>query len=373
MRNNYIVDYNKALKNRDLLDDFLNNKIDFLESSDYLESTKQNYWGLFNQFVHDFEKMYNKDLAMFNEEDVKSIIKSKLTTSASSLYVLKSLINGYEEWALKIGLNPTYNPCNGWDLRDIAIINVTSLREKYVSLDELFELWEEVKHLETIDYQIFATVLLARVGLKGDKWSEIRYLKMQDIDLDNYIINATDRNENNLENVKVVKQINIDDRILEILVGANNQTSNIRKKFDKTREKDYVNLEYIIRSTETEIVSNPLIRTSIVTFFKETGTKYIPAKNLFLNAEIDELINIKNSSEIQKLTTSDFREVVKEFEGKDSSNIAFKLKEYYQFITGDEDILNLNIKYDKEGNRIFPPGFKDYPRDRRRKKRNDEN
>lgn len=353
MRQKYIVDYNKALIEKESLDTFLQNKINFLEEVYDADITKQNFWRCFNNYIHEFEEMYDKDLAMFNESDVQSVIKAVMTTSTSFLYLLKSVINSYEEWALKTGLNPTYNPCNGWDLKDIIIVNVSDIKDNYISIEELFELWGKVQDNEIIDYQEFATVLLARLGLKGSKWSELKYLKIEDIDFDNYVINVTDRNEDNINSVNVIKKIDIDKGILDVLIQANNQTGNVRKKFDKIRTKEFLNREFILKSTESEIINDTLIRANIVSFFKNTNSKYIPAKNLFRNAEVDELLRIKEDKKWKKLDMDDFTQVVQEFDLKDSYNVALKLKEYYTFITGDDDFLNLNGVYDKDGNRIY--------------------
>ena len=71
-----------------------------------------------------------------------------MTTDLSTIASLKSLINGYEEWALETGLNPNYNPCSNWETREIAIINEEKIKKNYISLDDLFALWDKTKDLD---------------------------------------------------------------------------------------------------------------------------------------------------------------------------------------------------------------------------------
>ena len=354
MFSNYIVDYNRALREFNNLDEFSKNKIKFLEEKKYADTTKQNYWSMFNNNVHDLEIMYNKDLAMFNEMEVLSIIKTKMSTDLSTIASFKSLINGYEEWALEVGLNPTYNPCSNWGTREIAIINDEKIRKNYISIDDLFALWDKTKdRAKIITVHEFAIVLLARLGLKGSQYKELRYLKMQDIDLDSYIINVTDRDQDNLEDVKVVKKINIDKRILDVLIQANKQEYMRKKAYHKISEEEFVDTEYILKSTKGRVIDQMAIRKGIIDFFTEVDREYIPAKDLFRNAEIDTLIKIKRTKKWNKLDMKDFVEVIEEYELKKSYNIALKLKDLYIKITGDDDIIYGKYSYDENGNRII--------------------
>ncbi|MDC4245577.1 hypothetical protein [Clostridium perfringens] len=350
--NNYIPDYKVALEIKDKLDIFLLNKINFLEAKQHNDFTKLNYWIVFNKYIYEFEKMYNKDLSMFNEEEVKNIIKSRVTKQIDTLAYLKSVINTYEEWALEVGLNPTYNPCQGWDVKDVAIINKDKVKEEYVTIDDLFDSWERTKKdaNNNLSYQEFATVLLARVGVKGEKWNELKFLKLTDIDFDKGVINVTNRESEDQSNIEVVKKIEVEKRILEVLAKAEKETFKNVKKNKGIQIVEFVESDYLIKSIDTRNISNIHLRSNIVNFFKEIKEKYIAGKDLFRCAEIDALLEIKERN--GRLNNGDFKDVVQRFELKDPSVIYLRLKDRYINVTDDKRIDKLNIyRYNKNGSR----------------------
>lgn len=353
--------YESVINNiHSIKDDFLRNKIKFLEDKEnnYAEITKKNFWRTFYNVIYEFEKMYNKDLGMFNEEDIRTFIKSQNTNSSSYIDYLKSLLNRYEEWALKTGVNPTYNPCNSLDFKEFAIINKKDLRDKYIKVEELIELWEINKNKEFANYQEAALVLLIRLGLKGKNWSEVKYFKLEDIDFHNNLINVTDRNEANINGNKIIKRIKVNQDIIDILVESRKERV-YRKKFrdNMVLDIEYKETPYLIKvltSFKDVIIGATAFRTSIVNFFNIIEYNYIPAKNLFKNAEIDMLLEAKHTKKWNKLDTNDFKHVVKFYEGIDKSgSLATKLKDYYIFVTKDNDIIDTRLKYDHDGNRII--------------------
>lgn len=353
--------YESVLNDIDnITDEFLRNKIKFLEdkNNNYAEITKKNFWRTFYNAIYEFEKMYNKDLGMFNEEDIRTFIKSQNTNSSSYIDYLKSLLNKYEDWALKTGVNPTYNPCDNLDFKEFAIINKKDLRDKYIKLEDLLQLWEINRTKEFANYQEAALVFLIRLGLKGKNWSEVKYFKLDDIDFDNNCINVTDRNENNINCNTIIKRIKVDKDIIDILLKANEE-SVYKKKFrgDIILDVEYKESPYLIKvltSSKDNVIGTTAFRSSIINFFNIIEYNYIPAKNLFKNAEIDMLLEIKPTKKWNKLDTDDFKHVVKFYEGTDKpGSSATKLKDYYASVTKDDDIIDVRLKYDENGNRFF--------------------
>ncbi|EGT3606766.1 phage lytic cycle repressor MrpR family protein (plasmid) [Clostridium perfringens] len=350
-----LSNYEIALQNIDILDKYLKNKMRYLEDSDYTEVVKKNMWKNFYNRVWKYEKRINKELGMFNEEDIKGFIKSQYTNSMPLIVFLGSLLNGYEEWALKTGINPTYNPCNNLDFKEFAMIDAQDLRDKYIAIDELLDKWEENKHKEFARYQEFALVLLIRLGLKGKSWNEVKYFKYEDIDFKNNILRVTNRDENNIGD-KIIKNIKVSDEVLEIFERANKENEfEIIRGTKKIWE--YKNTPYLIKVLPTssdEIISTSTFRNSIAHFFEIIESNYIPAKNLFKDAELDALQEIKDNSNFGKLETNDFVKVVEYYENAKSINTAAtKLKEYYIFVTKDNDIMDSRHIFDENGNRII--------------------
>ncbi|MGL6184851.1 MAG: hypothetical protein ACRC1T_05675 [Clostridium chrysemydis] len=353
-----LYNFNIAIENRNLLDEFLNNKINFLIEEYEDKLTKMNYWKTFYNKIYGFEISFNKDLALFNEMEIESILRSQYTTSPGFLKYLKSLLNKYEEWALKVGLNPTYNPVPAINININEIIDTKNIRSKYVTLDELFDMWESIDNYDK-DYQEFAAALLPRLGLKGKNWDEVKCLKYDDIDFKNNIINVTNRNKNNLYEDTIVKRISFDERVAEILEKAYTSEHKI-KVFGSNRNEEI--LEYkkngliikkIDRDDKEEIIGSPYFRNLLQSFFKKADEQYIAAKDLFRAAEIDKLLEIKNNKEWGKLENNDFKDVLEEFEGESTNSKYTALRDHYIIVTKDTDILSNRYKYDENGNRII--------------------
>lgn len=384
--------YKDALEQYDSLDKFLKNKIKFLESKEILnENSKNVAWTKLRNDVYMFEVMWNKDLALFNEDDVRMVLSSVVAGTLNSAKTLKSVINQYEIWALKTGLNPASNPCDTIDVKKIAIPVRTMIDVSVISINELFELWDYIQtypneYCDRVTYQNFAMILLMRVGLKGKKqWNELMYLKEEDIDFENGLINVTNRDKDVVDGKKqleVVKTLTVDERILEVIkkaieekgyeyefsIGRGNQGS-IRK------ENEYIDYGYIIKPEQEqgEFINSTVFRKRIENFFKAGERTYISARDMFRNAKLDMILDIKKVK--GKLEIKDFKDVQDFYEPYQTSETAYlNLKEFYESYTGDIVIGNVRGKSEeqkrKEKKEFLRKYYFEVTKEKRRKARN---
>lgn len=364
-----INSYESAIENYDYLDEYRKNKVDYLLEKKLNKLTNKNLWRTFNNIFYRFEKSNNKDLAMFSKRDVERMFKLIPSSSMNTFKMYLSQLNNYELWAIERGINPTGdNPCADLNIHDLVYINQKELKLKYIDWDYIFELKNRILNLrqgtEDIDRvteQNFLLLCLIRLGLKGNKWSEVLYLKEEDIDFENRVITVTNRNEkteNGEEPLQIVKKIEIeDDRIIDLikesqLVEGYVFTKKIKNGLDC--EKRYMNTGYLVKAEvgQKTVLTPSIFRSRLAVIFESVGEPYIPAKDIFRCAELDMLYDLKEESRTNKLSIDDFINTHLFFEPYATQSGYVSLKELYTNITGDDDILKKTMRYDEEGNRI---------------------
>ncbi|MEG1310506.1 MAG: hypothetical protein RR942_06410 [Romboutsia sp.] len=368
--------FDSAMNMYNQLPVFLKNKVDFLNERKFTHSTCKNVYRTFYKLVYQIEQLKNKDLSQFNRDDVIELIQSVPTSSMNTIKHAFSVIKGYETWAIENGLNHSgEDPTQKINLKEIAIVNSRKIKNNYISYDEIFDMWQKIKtgqneECDQITEQNLALVLLIRMGLRGNKWSEVLFLEKDDIDFENKIIHVTNRDQDVLDgkkNLENVKDIDIkDDRIINILKEAlevkeyTYERGVAKTKVDVTRVFEDSNF-IIKREVGYPIITPTIFRNRLALFFSAAEEKYIAAKDLFKCAELDMIFEIKNKSKYNKLFISDFLHVHKFFEPKATSSGYVTIKELYTNMTGDNDILKENWLLDKEGNRVeYIPDYSKY-------------
>ena len=370
--------FNSARKMYSDLPVYLKNKIDYLRDRKYTGSTCKDRYRVFFATIYDIEKLKNKDLSQFNKEDVIELIQSIPTSHINTLRYVLSVIRGYEVWAIENGLNHSgEDPTQNIKFKEIAIVNVAKLKNNYISYDELFNLWENVRlckmpECDKITAQNFALLLLIRMGLFGKSWSEVLYLEKSDIDFDKKVIHVTNRTADTIaKDIKpeIIKDIDIkDDRILKILAEALNVKSyTYEKGVAKSKilfTKYFEDSDFVIkREVGYSEITPTILRNRLTVLFKCLEESYIAPRDLFRCAELDMLLEIKEQSDFDKLYVNDFMRVHKHFEPNATTSGYTSLKEIYSSITGDSDILKDNWLVDDNGNRMeFVPDYSKYRR-----------
>ncbi|MBM7836308.1 hypothetical protein [Clostridium sardiniense] len=395
MNSNEALTYKEALSSYDRLDNFLQNKVKYLESRTELsENSKSVMWTKFRKDIHTFEYIWDKDLALFNEDDIKKVLGSIIGGTLSPAKTLLSIINRYEVWAMSVGLNTASNPCDTINLTSLVTVTKTIVDNTIISIDELFELWDYIqtypnRFCDRVTYQNFAMILLMRIGLKGEKqWNEVMYLKEEDINFEDGIINVTNRDKDVVEGKKpleVVKEISVEPRILKVIKRAIEEKEyeynfNAGRGSQATIKKSnfYIDYGYIIKPEQDqgEIINSTVFRKRLSNFFDAAERKFISAKDIFRNAKLDMLLDLKESK--GQLDIQDFKIVQDYFEPYLKSNTSYmSLKEFYVSYTQDDDILGTrdmtNSKSEEEKREERKQFFRDYYqnvlKERRRKQK----
>ena len=345
--------YDEAVERYDELPYFLQNKIKYLESKKNLkEKTKYTMWISFRKKIYPFEYRWNKDLALFNKENVEKILISVAGVTIGSAKNLQSVMNGYEIWALQTGLNPGLNPVERVLLKNIVKPDRLMMENTIISIDELFELWNYIqtapnKICHRLTYQNFAMILLIRIGLNGLKeWNEVLYLKKEDIDFDEGIIYVTNRDkevEEGKKTLEVVKEIYVEDRILKVIKRAMEEEGYSysyragRNNALMQKDKKYVDYGYVIKPEEEqgEIINSTIFRKRIENFFEASERNFIKGEDIFRNSKLDILFDIKKKN--GEVSIEDIKNINDYFEPYlkgDSTYTA--LREFYAAYTGDK-------------------------------------
>lgn len=335
----------------------------YLEESDLADITKTSYRYDYNNFIEMFELAKNKGLQDFNEDDIIEIINSMPTSSRTVKYKMFKMIEQFEEWALERGFNHSYNPCTNIDFNKVVEINKSMLESKYISMEDSYNVCEKAK-INGTDYQDIVAFMLCRYGLKGKEWNEVRFLRWEDVDFENKVINVTNRDSDEFDesDLKVIKRIKIDDRMINYINAAKEETSYERDtrsiNKDTFREFKYMDYGYVCKATETNdevVISFAALRYRIVNLYKAAGIKRISMKDLVKSKKIDNLnailtykrIEFKDQFEKDKtridfklLTNYDFMTVQEYYEVDSSKSAYFSLKKDYEGLFGSENVIS---------------------------------
>lgn len=335
----------------------------YLKESDLADITKKSYMYDYNNFVEMFEKAKSKGLENFNEDDVIEIINSMPTSSRTVKYKMFKMIEQFEEWALQRGFNHSYNPCTNIDFNKVVEINKSILESKYIDLEEAYKVCEKAK-TKGVDYQDIVAFMLCRYGLKGKEWIEVRFLRWEDVDFENKVINVTNRDDDEFDesNLKIIKRIKIDDRMINYLYAAKEETTYEKDtralNKDTFREFKYMDFGYVCKVTENTnevAITFTVLRNRIVNLYKAVGMNRISMKDLVKSKKIDDLNDIlkykriefkeefekdNTRQDLNTLTNYDFMIVQEYYEVDSSQSAYFSLKKDYELLFGKDQVLN---------------------------------
>lgn len=335
----------------------------YLKESDLADITKKSYQYDYSNFVEMHEKSKNKGLEDFNEDDIIEVINSIPSSSRTVKYKMFKMIEQFEEWALQRGFNHSYNPCTNIDFNKVVEINKSILESKYIDLEDAYDICEKAR-MNGIYYQDIIAFMLCRYGLKGKEWSEIRFLRWEDVDFDNKFINVTNRDDDEFDenDLKVIKKIKIDDTMVNYLLLAKEETT--FKKYTRALEKKtfreftYMDFGYVCKVTENSnevTITFTMLRNRIVNLYKAAEVKRISMKDLVKSKKIDDLNDIlrykrtefkgefeKDNTrlDLNTLTNYDFMIVQEYYEVDSSQSAYFSLKKDYELLFGKDQVFN---------------------------------
>lgn len=267
-------------------------KADWLENNkEYSQATKRTYWVLINNNICSTEKILDKDLHVFSEENIKEVLNR--VDNMKTATILKSIISKYTNSNL---------------IRNIEIKS----KIKYQSLGEFYEI---IKNLKCSDVDKMILVL-ARYGVNTQ---DIVNIKWKQVSKDKLVLKLNDRIE-----------LPIDKRFIEYLDRAYKCTS-----YDyKTSTLNYIDKGYIIKvsdKTELDVLNRDSLYTRVKALSNNNGLARISLRELNSYRQYDLLFYIiKQKGEVKY---DDVREVLKVLYGNSTKNKDQYLKERFEMIS----------------------------------------
>lgn len=336
---NYIVDNNlekTEQKKQDILgsyDKFQHRKINFLNELYDKYNTKHSYFNMYNNNMHNFEQVFNKDLMYFSPMEITNIISGFTFMSESMKRSLLSFCTQYcEYWVGKGKINT--NPCEGISFNE-SIKNSTKLLKS--------KIYEKEYILKVVDLIIekgnpnhAKPLLLARMGILGKQAEYMRNLKWGDIDVLNNMIAIS--NEDNT-NRKIVK---VDKWMIDKLISIQSL-----RKSDK--EIEYVSIDpnrYVLEARSGGALNYNTLNGWMRAGCESAEITRISFAELMFTRQIEQLLRRRKN---HRLTTDDMTDVANETELENVKiTRAIVLKQRYEELTGDKVFRGLNNKLEGE-------------------------
>lgn len=228
-------------------DDYQKSKLKFLNECYSSLKTRIAYWALYNNNLHFDEVNKKKDLKYFSTVELKALIQSAfgMNTTKSSI---GSFLNMYFRWASKRG-DISINPYLGIKTSVINKNSKRMLESKLYGQKLFYELCEDMEDNTKLPNII--PFILARYGIAGEKLHYMRYLKWEDIDRNQYLVNIVKREKNESGKIEetLISTLPVDSKFIEWIDKAKLYTETTEaelmqdrdtvKKKNKVRYADY--------------------------------------------------------------------------------------------------------------------------------------
>lgn len=323
-------------------DDFQLDKISFLNELYDNYNTKYSYFNLYNNYIHNFEKVFDKDLMFFSSHEIANIISSCTFISESTKKTLLTFSTQYcEYWRNKGKIN--INPCEGLSYNKSIKNSEKLLKSKLYSKEEILNIIHEACKLKPcnnkpcenkipkeINLNFIKPLILARMGIVGKQAIYMRNLKWKDINIDNCEI--TIHNEDFTE----AKTIKVDKWAIDILVKLQQHIYRGVPFTDDLYIEEFV-IEpenYVIENAESGIINYNTLQNNFRIVFERANVTRISFAELAFTRQIELLLRRRKYT---RLTNHDVRDalVMLTLENISLAKIT-TLKKKYEDLTGDQ-------------------------------------
>ncbi|MCD3319495.1 hypothetical protein G8V07_11425 [Clostridium botulinum D/C] len=292
------------------------------------------------------EEELNKDLYDFNVRDIDQLLYSLQSTTEGSINVRISLLKQYVDFCIRHGFRS--NPINFFeDLNSKKYVSKSAWRYKYISKQQLLYICQQLQN-----YQLSIIPILSFMGVLGRELCQMRYLKNEDVDLDNKILNIPGYEEVNEKTGEITvisdKTLTIDDDFIPFFRGAM-ATSFIYNfaPVQRKRKRDIImvntNNPYLVKQVlyeedENKPVSRAMIYNRFIAmkdYFKNEAwlvSKLTPVA-LEQSGMIEKLRQVEEVTD--KVTTEDYLRLMEEYNKKPNSR--YTIKRLFEEIRKNEE------------------------------------
>ncbi|NFH01582.1 hypothetical protein FC831_15165 [Clostridium botulinum] len=335
---NYLRDtvYETEKRKQEILlsyDDSQLKKVSFLNEIYDNYSTKHSYFNVYNNYIHSFETVFDKDLMFFSSREIANMISSFTFISESTKKTLLTFSTQYcEYWRNKGKIN--LNPCEGLSYKKSIKKSEKLLKSKLYSKDEIMNII--LKVCKEVNLNFLKPLILGRMGIVGKQAIYMRNLKWKDIDINNCEI--TINNEDFTEN-KIVK---VDKWAMDTLVKLQ-QCIYQGVQFTDDIYIDELIIEperYILESKEGGIFNYNTVHNCMRIILEKAKVTRISFAELIFTRQIELLLRRRKYT---RLTSDDIQEVlaISTLDDVSLSRVTI-LKKKYEDLTGDEVFRSIN-------------------------------
>lgn len=226
------------------------------------DKTKQSYRRIFT-ITSEHERALNKDINKFELKEIEVILSSFKSKSRNTIESYGRIISSYLNWCVKTGII-SENVMSDMKPDDF---------EKFIYDKSGYLSDKDLMQIENLcnNYQDAVILRLLFIGVGGKQLSEIRNLKIEDVDFKNKMIKLTNtlKSDNRGLPLKYTERfIDVDDRTLRLIEGAIGQTTYLKRNGDLVQTEndnvrpytDLVDNDYVVRSsiTKTDNYNTPV-------------------------------------------------------------------------------------------------------------------
>jgi hypothetical protein len=255
----------------------------YLENCKYEETTKETITMMFRGAAR-VEKRYKADLSSFNRPQVVELLKSYNSRSPHYLKIMCIYYADYYNWCLSEGLVDPSNVVNQYDSSLVKgiikeIIPIELIKGKFYTKKDILEYLDCI-----IDISNKFLMWAIFIGIKGDNYSELSNLKMEDLDEENKVVKVGDRLHP------------VDNLFIELM----KKTNEAKFYYPEGKLKDYHYNKnvydesiYVLKNCRSGKVNTPVTKqyyTLRMRYIKmQTGNKFITASTLYRNGLINHI------------------------------------------------------------------------------------
>lgn len=259
------------------------------------------------------EKRLNKDLSIFNFEEISSVVGSLNYITENAIQKTLSYFSMYTEWCITNGLRGI----NETGVNDIAIFMATQDLSKYISRikaknryltkEEAYDLVDNL-----VNYVDKAYVLSLFEGILGTQAYELRSMQLKNINYNKNTIKLT----NKVNNEFFYRDKRISDKLISILKEADKEEEYYIANGEptegvKTAVFPLVKSPYIIRPIERKsnlgkIASYVSISQKIASIRRYTNYEFISIQSLADSGMINRVIELTQEYNLNEPTNEIF-------------------------------------------------------------------